>query len=136
MKKDNEYMAHIEKAIAEQYGKESVQDFRSRWEDTKEEEYLEQVKQRRLARDQRKGVEDDFYLKDIRIRKHKKIISEDRVCPICKTYSFSTRDDLYMNRFSSCYLCYEDFVVGMEPQWKNGWRPSEEQVAAAIRRRK
>ena len=36
MKKDYNYIAAVEKAIAEKYGKDTVQDFRSTWEEEKE----------------------------------------------------------------------------------------------------
>ena len=47
MKKDLNYVAAVEKAISEKYGKEAVQDFRSTWEPEREESYLVQLKNRR-----------------------------------------------------------------------------------------
>ena len=44
-KVDWEYVASVEKAIAEKYGKDTVQDFRSYWDEEKEKEYLAQLKE-------------------------------------------------------------------------------------------
>ena len=119
-KKDSNYIAAVEKAIAEKYGKDTVQDFRSGWSETKEKEYLKQIKKRsHNGGNKRENKEDS-----------------DRTCPVCKTYSFSAKDDLYMNRFKCCYLCYVDFVVRNEKEWDDGWRPSEERLENILRGRK
>ena len=47
MKKDLNYVAAVEKAISEKYGKEAVQDFWSTWEAEREESYLVQLRNRR-----------------------------------------------------------------------------------------
>ena len=39
MKKDPNYIAAIEKAIAEKYGKNTVQDFRNEWDENREAEH-------------------------------------------------------------------------------------------------
>ncbi|MEK9694752.1 MAG: hypothetical protein VW270_03250, partial [Candidatus Poseidoniales archaeon] len=61
---------------------------------------------------------------------------EQRTCPVCKTYSFSPADDLYMNRFKCCFECYVDFVEGEESRWKEGYQPSEDNIKIALKRRK
>ena len=43
-KKDPNYVARVEKAIAEKYGYEAVQNPKSNWSDEKEQKYLEQLK--------------------------------------------------------------------------------------------
>ena len=43
-KKDPNYIAAVEKSIAEKYGKVTVQDFRSEWSPEKEKEYVEELK--------------------------------------------------------------------------------------------
>ena len=52
-KKDWDYIAAVEKAVAEKYGKDSVQDFRSEWENLKEENYLKQVTDARIEKQKR-----------------------------------------------------------------------------------
>ena len=108
-KKDPNYIAAVEKSIAEKYGKVTVQDFRSEWSPEKEKEYVEE--------------------------KHKVSIA-DRSCPVCKTYSFSSADDLYMNRFKCCHLCYIDFVDRNEQEWQDGWRPEKDYIMGILRGRK
>tara|TARA_R110000744_G_scaffold1305_4_gene4626 strand:- start:8862 stop:9284 length:423 start_codon:yes stop_codon:yes gene_type:complete len=137
-KKDPNYIAALEKAISEKYGKDTVQDFRNTWEEDKEKEYLEQLKILQTKLDVFKENQEEVIIGDVKIRKRRRDQNEDRTCPVCKTYSFSRSDDLYMNRFKSCYSCYVDFIVGREDAWSNGNRPTQEylEYAIATRRRK
>jgi hypothetical protein len=137
MKKQKDYdqLAAVEKAIAEKYGKTAAQDIRGDWNDVKEKEYLEQIKNRSLkTRGAQKRTteiaENTFISEKVNHRK------QDNTCPVCKTYSFSMKDDLYMNRFSCCYDCYIDFVADREDRWKDGWRPDKERIELAVKRRK
>ena len=50
MKRDLNYVAAVEKAISEKYGKQTVQDLRSTWEPEREKNYLNQLKERRMNR--------------------------------------------------------------------------------------
>jgi hypothetical protein len=122
-KKDTNYIAAVEKSIAEKYGKETVQDFRAEWTPRKEKEYMEELK---------KTSPDQFpsysHQRD-RVR-------DNRSCPVCKTYSFSPQDDLYMNRFKCCHLCYIDFVERNEQEWQEGTRPEKEYIMGILRGRK
>ena len=135
MKKDWNYVAAIEKAIAEKYGKDTIQDFKSGWDEIKEKEYLEQLKEANKKENARRYIEENNE-DNIRIRKKKKTKTSERSCPVCKTYSFSMKDDLYMNRFNCCFRCYVDFVEGREEAWKEGQRPDQERIKTALRRRK
>jgi hypothetical protein len=45
-KHDPNYLAAVEKAIAQKYGKNTVQDFRNEWAEEKEKDYLNQLKVR------------------------------------------------------------------------------------------
>ena len=136
MKKDPNYIAAVEKAISEKYGRETVQDFRSRWPEEKEKDYLKQLKEMKVRHDKSAKKWEETTIGDIVISKRRPQQKENRTCPVCKTYSFSGRDDLYMNRFESCYPCYFEFIEHNEEKWDNGWRPSTEQLNAALRRRK
>lgn len=135
-KKDPNYIAALEKAISEKYGKDTVQDFRNTWEEDKEKEYLEQLKILQTKLDVFKENQEEVIIGDVKIRKRRRDQNEDRTCPVCKTYSFSRSDDLYMNRFKSCHDCYIDFIFGREEAWKNGERPIDEHIEYALRRRK
>ena len=123
-KKDQEYIVKVERAIAEKYGNEAVQHPKSWWNDEKEEDYLIQIK--------------EIYKKDIKKRESKERVEKDgffvskklinretkRNCPICDAYSFSRKDDLYMNKFDCCFNCYIQWVEDREERWQNGWRPN------------
>ena len=136
MKKDPNYIAAVEKAITEKYGKDTVQDFRHEWEEQKEKEYLNQLKEMRIKRDKYSTKKDEVIVGDVKITKRRTRQKDDRTCPVCKTYSFSQKDDLYMNRFKSCYPCYLDFIIGREKAWKSGERPTDEHIEYVLRRRK
>ena len=135
MKKDLNYVAAVEKAISEKYGKEAVQDFRSTWETEREESYLVQLKNRRTKLQTLKDRKKFFLVGDVEIKKKHNAEQPNRTCPVCKTYSFSSRDDLYMNRFETCRLCYYEFIEHNENNWKQGWRPTREQIRESLRRR-
>jgi len=118
-KKDFDTIAALEKAIAEKYGNEAIEDPRSRWTDEKEEEYLEQlhkISQRleRISSELEKVEFNGFFVT-------KKLLNRDksgRVCPSCETYSFDRRDDLYMNRFGCCFTCYVKNIEGRKNEAK------------------
>jgi len=136
MKKDWNYIASVEKAIAEKYGKTSSQDFRSDWEPAKEEYYLDQLREARSQKENRQSKQDTYEAGDITITKRTNKIKTERACPVCKTYSFSRRDDLYMNRFECCEHCYIVFVVNREERWREGWRPDDDLVKESLRRKR
>ena len=135
-KKDPNYLAAVEKAITEKYGKDTVQDFRNQWQEDKEKDYLKQLKRLTKKNDNLSSTKEEFVVGDIKITKRRSKQKQDRTCPVCKTYSFSRRDDLYMNRFDCCYECYVDFVQYREEAWENGDRPTQEHIEYATRRRK
>ena len=125
MSKDFDKIAKIEKAMSKKFGKESIVNPKSGWNDEKEEQYLEDLKtfyseESKEAED--KINEDGFFIT-------RNLINKDlnRVCPVCETYSFSGRDDLYMNKYECCYTCYLKWVEHDKEKWLEGWRPDKEQ---------
>ncbi len=133
---DPNYIAAVEKAISEKYGKDTVQDFRSRWQEEKEKTYLNQLKDRTKSIGRKSKKYSSLKDGSIEIKKPVKEQSANRTCPVCKTYSFSQKDDLYMNRFQCCFTCYVDFVEDRTERWKDGWRPDIEHLETCLRRRK
>tara|TARA_R100000231_G_scaffold88763_1_gene67202 strand:- start:162 stop:581 length:420 start_codon:yes stop_codon:yes gene_type:complete len=133
-KKDLNEIAAIEKIFSEEYGKQSVKNFKSGWNQDKEKKYLRQLK---LHNKKINSTETATVIVD-GIRFPQDVIEkkEERTCPVCKTYSFSGKDDLYMNRFKCCYECYIDFVQGREDRWSEGYIPSSERIQASLNRRK
>jgi len=124
-KKDLNYIAKIEQAIAEKYGAETVQNPKSGWSPQKEEEYREQVKKLQekinLLEEKTEKIELSGFLVS------KRLLNRDnkRTCPICETYSFKSEDDVYMKKYECCYKCYISHVVDREERWEGGWRPKK-----------
>ena len=123
MKKDLNDIAAIEKAISKKYGNETIVNPKSTWDETKEKEYIEQVKKiaekaHHLTEHRDKIELNGFLLSEKLINKQ-----SERTCPVCGIYSFSKKDDLYMNRFECCFECYITFVEDREERWESGWRP-------------
>jgi len=128
MDKNLDKIAYIEKAIAKKFGSDTIINPKSLWTDDKEKKYLEQLeqfysKQRKVIENSEKTEKDGFLVPKNLISKESK-----RVCPVCETYSFSMRDDLYMNKYECCYLCFIQWVDDREERWSNGWRPNKEQI--------
>jgi len=131
-KKDLDYIAKVERAIQQKYGKEAIQNPRSKWSEEKEREYLEQIKkihkkQRKIEEAKDKVEVDGFLIS-------KKLLSRDseRICPVCETYSFDKKDDLYMNKYDCCFKCYVEWVENREERWESGWRPEKKDASKRI----
>jgi phage-related protein len=106
MKHDINYIQALEKAVKEKYGDLATMNPKHFWDENKEKDYIEQVKEtvekQRQAELSKEKVEVDGVLLP------KKLINKntDRVCSYCKSYSFNHKDDLYMSKFKACYKCY------------------------------
>ena len=123
MSNDPNKIAAIEKAIAEKYGEEAIQNPEKDWNDEKESQYLEDLK--KLYASKRDGESPDkVEINGVFVAS--KLINNDsnRSCPVCETYSFKSNDDVYMIKFNCCEKCYIQWVEGREERWKNGWRPN------------
>ena len=124
--KDFDYIARLEKAIQEKYGRETIINPKHNWDEKKEQQYLEQLKeyskkQQAIKEETERIEKDGFFLPKNLINKTSK-----RKCPICKAYSFDKRDDLYMNKFECCWKCYIQWIEDREERWLSGWRPAKE----------
>ena len=120
--KDPDYIAKLEKAIADKYGKETIAHPKANWDDEKEMEYLNELKTnyRRLNEEQEKEEVNGVLISKELLNK-----KTNRSCPTCNSYSFKSRDDLYMTKFGCCFNCYIQFVEGREERWATGWRPNK-----------
>ena len=130
--KDLNYIAKIEQAIGDKYGEEAIQNPKANWSEEKEKEYLEQIKkiqqkQRKISEAKDKIEVNGFFIS-------KKLLNKDskRLCPVCETYSFEMKDDLYMNKFECCFGCYIQWVEGREERWESGWRPEKQDASKRI----
>ena len=122
MKKNDEYIAKLEKAIAEKYGDETLEHPKAAWDEEREREYLENLKTNyRYDSEETEKVE----LNGVLISK--KLVNKEskRSCPVCNSYSFKAVDDVYMSKFDCCLKCYIQWVEDREDRWKSGWRPNK-----------
>lgn len=124
-KKDPNYTVKVEKAIAKKYGEETVQHPKKNWSEEKEKTYLSQLKDFYNTSNSERQ-EDKEEVNGIFIPKKLLNKESDRSCPICKTYSFKSNDDVYMTKFDCCEKCYIQWVEGREERWLKGWRPNNE----------
>tara|TARA_B100001123_G_scaffold229088_1_gene257745 strand:- start:434 stop:829 length:396 start_codon:yes stop_codon:yes gene_type:complete len=123
-KKDLNYIAKIEQAIAEKYGDITIQNPAKFWNEEKEKEYLEEIKEisaRSIEQQYDEKVEiNGFFIP-------KKLINKDtnRVCPTCGAYSFKRQDDVYMIKHGCCYKCY---LLYEDKNWrtKNGGKEGQD----------
>ena len=125
MKKEKnwDYIAKLEKLIAQKYGDETIRNPKSEWTEEKEQNYLKQIKKTSKKRNQTKDKADKVKVHGFLVSK--KLVNREnkRECPVCEEYSFDIRDDLYMLKFECCFKCYIQYVEDREERWLKGWRP-------------
>ena len=122
-KKDPDYALKLEHAITEKYGSDTIQHPASNWNPEKEEQYIEQLK---LLNDKLNKISEKLEKVEVQgVLISKKLLNRDseRVCPVCIKYSFDSRDDVYMNKYDCCRICYIQYVDNREERWASGWRP-------------
>lgn len=117
MKKDLDYIAKVEQAIADKYGEVAIKNPKSNWNKKKEEEYLAQIKKNRIRDDKLREKTQKVFYNGFLVSKKYTQKSSERVCPVCSVYSFKLRDDAYMNKYNCCYKCYEKHVEHREEYW-------------------
>ena len=125
MKKDLNDIARYEVAISKKYGKEAIQHPKADWDDEKEKEYQQQI--RDLYEKEKKQEEKNEKIEMDGFLISKKLFNKDdnRNCPVCQSYSFDLKDDVYMAKFDCCFKCYIQWVEGREGRWETGWRPGD-----------
>lgn len=125
---DPNFLVKLERAISERWGEEAIENPKSHWTPEKEKKHSEEVKEfykRKAFRDAKNSKE-----KYKGFLASKKLLSKEnkRDCPVCGSYSFFAKDDLYMAKFECCFKCYIQWVEDREERWESGWRPSKEQI--------
>jgi hypothetical protein len=122
-KKDPNYVAKLEKAIAEKYGSQAVQNPRANWTPEKEADFVEQLKSANVRIRELERKIEKIEVNGVLVSQ--KLLSREtnRSCPVCEKYSFESKDDVYMSKFECCFRCYIQYVEGREERWTNGWRP-------------
>ena len=122
--KDPNYAIKVEKAIAEKYGDETVQHPKNEWTDEKEKQYLEDLKTLHNSSTECESTQE--LVNGVFISKKLLTRESKRSCPVCKTYSFKSKDDVYMSKFDCCEKCYIQWIEGREERWSKGWRPNKQ----------
>ena len=122
--KDWDTLAAFEKAIAEKYGAEAVQNPKANWDETKEEEYLEQMREFYHKIQQNEAWQEKIDVNGIKISK--KLLNREslKCCPVCDSFARRSMDDVCLVKFDCCYRCYIEYVEDREERWLKGWRPN------------
>ena len=104
-------IAAIEKAISQKYGDLAVQNPAYFWNQEKEKDYLEQLKEvskKQLSKEEGEEKEHNgFYVRGKLFTKE-----QNNKCSKCGIYSTEIVDDLYLNKFNCCYVCFIKHVEG------------------------
>jgi len=116
--KDPNFVAALEKAIAEKYGQEATVNPAGNWNTEKETKYLQEVKDAR--KNEAKNESSVEYLDLDGVLIPKKLINKNsnRQCTLCKVFSFNRDDDIYLTKYSSCEKCYIKNIEGREHKWQ------------------
>jgi hypothetical protein len=119
--KDWNYIAALEKEISKEYGEAATVNPKSLWNQEKEKEYLEQIKEFRVRERKSEEEREKVVIDGVLVPK-KLLTSENaqKVCINCNAYSFDKIDDLYLNKYKTCNKCYYLVVEGREQKWLNG----------------
>jgi len=126
--KDPNFIVKLEKAISDRWGEEAIENPKKHWTPKKEEKHEEEVKEfykRKFFKDEKKSKQN---YKGFLVTKKLLTRESERDCPVCQSYSFSAKDDMYMARFECCFECYVQWVEEREDRWESGWRPAKEQT--------
>lgn len=106
MQKDINYLQALEKAVKEKYGDLATMNPKHFWDTEKEKEYIETVKESAKKEYKNLQTHEKIELDGMFVPKRLINKNEERICNVCKKYSFNKKDDLYLNKFNSCYRCY------------------------------
>ena len=117
-------IAAIEKAIAEKYGKEAVQNPKGNWSEIKEKEYLKQSKDFYKKQYENEAWQEKVDVNGIKISK--KLLTRESLknCPVCGSFPRKSMDDVCLVKFECCNKCYIQYVENREERWLKGWRPN------------
>lgn len=116
-RKDPDFIIKLEKAICEKYGEAVVENPKSSWTLEQEKEYLKQIKEESYNFYKNSKQLDKIDINGVLIPSKLFNKETNRTCISCKKYSFKIQDDLYMNKFKCCKVCYLDKVKGNEEGW-------------------
>jgi len=125
MSKDKlNHIAAVEQAISKKYGDEAVQNPKANWDESKEKEYLQQMKEFYQKTQRIEETQEKVDVNGIKVSK--KLFNRDalRSCPICNSFARRSMDDVCLVKFDCCFNCYIQYVEHREERWLKGWRPN------------
>jgi len=114
------YIAALEQAVEQEYGHKATINPKSLWDESKEKEYLSQLKEFVIVDNKTKENQEKIEIDGVLVPKKLLISDTTKVCVNCDTYSFDRQDDLYLNKYKTCYNCYVLVVEDREDKWLNG----------------
>ena len=122
--KNYDQIAAIEKAIKQKYGDEAIANPKSFWDENKEKEYLEQMKEFYAKTSKNSEWEDKIDVNGIKVTK--KLLNREslKCCPVCGSFPKKSMDEVCLIKFDCCSNCYIKYVEGREERWLKGWRPN------------
>jgi hypothetical protein len=123
--KDPDQLVAIEKAIAEKYGAEAIANPKALWDQNKEKEYLQQMKEFYKKVKRNEAYQEKIDINGIKVTK--KLLNREslKCCPVCGTFPKKSMDDVCLLKFECCSLCYDKYIFGREERWLEVWRPNE-----------
>ena len=124
-KKDLNYIAAVEKAITDKYGDDAVRNPKASWDDEREKEYLDQIKELYEKSFKNEEYEEKIDINGIKVSK--KLLNRESLkkCSTCGVLPRKSWDDICILKFDCCHTCYVQYVEGREERWLEGWRPDE-----------
>jgi hypothetical protein len=123
--RDLNYIAAMEQAILDKYGDDAVKNPKSGWDETKEKDYLDQVKEMYQKTFKNEESVEKVDINGIKVSK--KLLNREplKKCPVCGVIPRKSMDDIYLLKFDCCNKCYIQYVEDREERWQKGWRPDE-----------
>jgi|TARA_A100001515_G_scaffold142428_1_gene141220 hypothetical protein len=122
--KDQNYIAKLEKAIADKYGDAAVQNPKANWNKDKEEEYLQELKKINEKHFAQEELQEKVEQEGVLLSKKLLMRSGNTSCPQCGKYDLTARDEIFVLRWECCETCHIKYVEGREERWRQGWRPN------------
>ena len=112
--KNYDKIAAIEKAIKEKYGDEAITNPRANWDEVKEKEYLEQMKELYRRNDKKREYQEKIDVNGIKVSK--KLLNRESLknCPVCNAFPKSVKDDVSLIKYECCNKCFVQYVEGRE----------------------
>jgi|TARA_R100001594_G_scaffold144489_1_gene193591 hypothetical protein len=108
MKKDQNYIAGLEKAISEKYGEEAIENPAKYWTPEKEKKYLEQLKSAAQQVTSNKIEQEAGFLLDEKLINRRKV----KTCQKCDVKITSLNDKVFYHKYGACEKCYIIYYEG------------------------